>query len=162
MSHLGAVEGDITHTMAIAQHDFLAGLTEDQRSSIMGLGEVVRIPEGEVVLASGERSRYCYLVLTGSVTVALATPRIAVSVQVVGPGEVFGWSALLNAQASRFEVRTREATTALRIPGATLAERFVADPALGVDLLFRFLSVVGQRVSATEAVFADWCGIRPS
>ncbi|HUA57280.1 MAG TPA: cyclic nucleotide-binding domain-containing protein [Verrucomicrobiae bacterium] len=162
MSRLGAVQGDITHNMGYGNHDFLAGLTEAQRSEIMALGEVVQIPEGEVVLGSGERSTYCYLVTKGSVTIALSTPRVAVSLQVVGPGEVFGWSALLKAQDSRFEVRAREATTAVRISGVTLAERCRRNPDLGVELLLRFLAVVGERVSATEAVFAEWCGIRRS
>ena len=157
-----AVEGEITHNVGCELHDFLAGLTEAQRSKIQALGEVVAIPEDQVILDAGERSTYCYLVLKGSVTVALTTPRVAVSVQVVGPGEVFGWSALLKAQDSRFQVKAREKTTALRILGSTLAECCRTDSALGVELLLRFLGVVSQRVSATEEVFAEWCGIRRS
>ena len=160
MSRLDAVQGHITHKERDEARDFLAGLTDAQRSAILSLGETVEIPEGEVILASGERSTYCYLVKTGSVTVALASPRVAVNVQVVGPGEVFGWSALLHAQDSRFQVRSRELTTAIRIPGAALAKCCRTDPALGVELLLRFLGVVAERVSATEMVFAEWCGIR--
>ena len=160
MSQLGAVEGHITHKVGAEPLDFLAGLTDAQRSAILSLGEVVEIPEGEVVLSSGERSMYCYLVKSGSVTVALATPRVAVNVQVVGPGEAFGWSALLRAQDSRFQVRARELTTAIRIPGTALANCCRTNPELGVELLLRFLAVVAERVSATEMVFAEWCGIR--
>jgi len=43
-----------------------------------------------------------------------------------------------------------------------LAGRCRKNPDLGVELLMRFLAVVGERVSATEAVFAEWCGIRRS
>ncbi len=160
MSSLDAVQGEIPHLGGYKDHDFFAGLTAQQRSAIMAMGEIVEIPEGNVILSSGERSTYCYLVMQGSVTIALATPRIKVSIQVVGPGEAFGWSALLKAQDSRFEVRAREATTALRIPGAMLADEFRRDPNLGVELLLRFLGVVGQRVSATEAVVAEWCGFK--
>jgi CRP-like cAMP-binding protein len=160
MPNVDAVVGDITHKSGAPDHDFLSGLTHAQRSRILSLGEEVAIPEGEEILGNGQRSKFCYLVLKGSVAVALSTPRLTVSVQVVGPGELFGWSALLQGQDSLFQVRAREHTTALRIPGAALAEVCKADSTLGVELLQRFLKVVAERVRATEIVFAEWCGVR--
>ncbi len=47
--------------------------------------------------------------------VQLRTPAYVVAVQALGPGDVFGWSALLEEHDTLFEVRAREATTALRL-----------------------------------------------
>jgi CRP-like cAMP-binding protein len=135
-------------------------LTAAQVARVQSLGEEVTIPEGELILDNGQRSTWCYLVLSGSVAVALATPRLTVCVQVVGPGELFGWSALLHGQDTMFQVRARERTAALRIEGSALSECCRADPELGVELLHRFLRVVSERVRATETVFAEWCGVR--
>jgi len=160
MSRLDAGLGDIAHKGGIRTHAFLAGLTAAQVARVQSLGEEVTIPEGELILDNGQRSTWCYLVLSGSVAVALATPRLTVCVQVVGPGELFGWSALLHGQDTMFQVRARERTAALRIEGSALSECCRADPELGVELLHRFLRVVSERVRATETVFAEWCGVR--
>jgi CRP-like cAMP-binding protein len=160
MSRPDAGLGDIAHKGGGQTHAFLAGLTEAQVARVQSLGEEVTIPEGELILDNGQRSTWCYLVLSGSVAVALATPRLTVCVQVVGPGELFGWSALLHGQDTMFQVRARERTAALRIEGSALSECCRADPELGVELLHRFLRVVSERVRATETVFAEWCGVR--
>jgi CRP/FNR family transcriptional regulator, cyclic AMP receptor protein len=160
MSRVNAELGDIAQKGARKTHAFLAGLSEAQLARVLSLGEEVTIPENELVLDNGQRSTCCYLVLSGSVAVALATPRITVCVQVVGPGEIFGWSALLQGQDTIFQVRARELTTALRIEGAALWQCCRTEPELGVELLHRFLRVVSERVRATETVFAEWCGVR--
>jgi CRP/FNR family transcriptional regulator, cyclic AMP receptor protein len=162
MSRLDAEVGEITHKGGCPTHAFLSGLTEAQLARVQALGDEVTLPEGELILANGQQSTSCYLVLSGSVAVALATPRLTVCVQVVGPGELFGWSALLQGQDTLFQVRAREQTTALRIDGAALSECCRTDPELGVELLQRFLRVVAERVRATETVFAEWCGVRVS
>jgi CRP-like cAMP-binding protein len=160
MSSGDAVLGHITHKRKYTEHAFLSGLTNEQVTGILSLGEEVTLPEGELILDNGQRSKYCYLVLSGSVAVALATPRLTVCVQVVGPGELFGWSAVLQGQDTLFQVRAREVTTALRVDGFGLSERCRTDPELGVELLRRFLRVVADRVRATETAFAEWCGVR--
>jgi CRP-like cAMP-binding protein len=81
-------------------------------------------------------------------------------VQSLGPGTVFGWSALLDRQDTLFQVRAREGTTALQIDGAALKACCFADPALGTELLHRALYVVAGRVKATELRFAEMCGVR--
>jgi CRP-like cAMP-binding protein len=81
-------------------------------------------------------------------------------VQALGPGQVFGWSALLDRQDTLFQVRAREHTTALRIEGSDLKALFRRQPDLGTELLQRTLQVVASRVRATEQRFAEMCGIR--
>jgi CRP-like cAMP-binding protein len=162
MSCIDASLGDITHKRGGGEHALLSGLTGDQVTRILSLGTEVTLPEGELILDNGQRSTHCYLVLSGSVTVALATPRLTVCVQVLGPGELFGWSALLNGQDTLFQVRARENTTALRIEGSMLSDCFRTYPDLGVEMFRRLLHVVADRVRATETVFAEWCGVRVS
>lgn len=120
----------------------------------------VTFAENEVILVDGEHSRSFYLVLTGSVTVELHTSSFTVCVQALGSGQAFGWSALLDHQDTLFRVRAREKTTALRLAGAGLAEACRSDPALGTELLLRTLHLVAGRVKATEARFAEMCGVR--
>jgi CRP-like cAMP-binding protein len=81
-------------------------------------------------------------------------------VQALGPGDVFGWSALLDHQDTLFAVRARERMVALRIEGESLKTLCRTDPQLGGEILRRTLHVVAGRVRATEMRFAEMCGVK--
>ena len=108
----------------------------------------------------GQHSRFFYLIVSGSVAVELRTSAYVVCVQALGPGQVFGWSALLQNHDTLFQVRARETTTALSLDGGTLKAIFQADPLLRAEVLERVLQVVAGRVRATELRFAEMCGAR--
>ncbi len=144
----------------LREHAFLRGLSEEQFAALAGIAGEVEFQENDIVLEDGQRSTFFYLLLSGSVAVELRTPRYAVLVEAVGPGQVFGWSALLNQQDTLFQVRARELTTALRFDGSALKAKCREDSRLGCEVLGRCLQVVAGRVRATELRFAEMCGIR--
>jgi CRP/FNR family cyclic AMP-dependent transcriptional regulator len=146
----------------VQNHAFTQGLTDAQIAKLASLATEVTFAENKVILVDGERSQFFYLVLTGSVAVELCTPGFTVCVQALGSGQVFGWSALLDHQDTLFRVRARERTTALRVAGSDLAETCRTDTELGTEILWRALKVVAGRVKATEAKFAEMCGVRVS
>ncbi len=144
----------------LRDHAFTRGLNEVQIDRLAGIAKQVAFEEDDVILVDGERSTSFFLLLTGSVVVELRAPQYAVTVQALGPGHVFGWSALLEDQDTLFQVRARERTTALQIDGATLKDYCMSDPELGTEFFHRILRVVAGRVKATEARFAEMCGIK--
>ncbi|HZT34045.1 MAG TPA: cyclic nucleotide-binding domain-containing protein [Bryobacteraceae bacterium] len=144
----------------LRNHAFLHGLPEAHLAQLASLATEVTFEENELILVEGERSRAFYLLAAGSVAIELRTPRITVCVQVLGPDQAFGWSALLDHQDTLFQVRARELTIALRLDGARLAEACHSDPTLGAEFLRRTLRVVAGRVKATEVKFAEMCGVR--
>jgi CRP-like cAMP-binding protein len=129
---------------------------------LAALATEVTFEENEVVLADRQQSSAFYFLISGSVAIEARGLRYAVVVQALGPGQVFGWSALLDRQDTLFQARARERTTALRIPGDALKALCRTDPTLGTELLQRTLQVVASRVRATEERFAEMCGIRIS
>ncbi len=155
---LGHMTLDLTQTLR--NHAFVQGLAEAQIDSLRALATEVTFEENELVLEEGQRSAYFYLLVSGSVAVELRTPRYVVCVEALGPGQVFGWSALLDHQDTLFQVRARERTTALRFEGSGLKAKCHTEPCLGTEILQRTLQVVAGRVKATEIRFAEMCGIR--
>ena len=145
---------------ALSRHSFVAGLSEAQIATLALIAGEAAFRENEVILKDGERSSAFYLVIDGSVSVELRTARYAVCVLALGPGQVFGWSSLLDHQDTLFQVRAREYTTTLRLDGAALKRLCKAEPELGAEILQRTLQVVAGRVKATEIRFAEMCGIR--
>jgi CRP-like cAMP-binding protein len=152
--------GHITLEQQFRAHNFTAGLTEPHLAILASLASEVSFAEDELILVDGLRSEAFYLLTAGSVTVELRTPRFVISVQVLGPGQVFGWSALLEDQDTLFQVRAREHTSALRIDSAAFQSACKSDTGLGVEILRRILKVVAGRVKATEIRFAEMCGVR--
>ena len=144
----------------LRDHAFTHGLTEAQIDHLAGIATQVAFEENQVVLVDGARSTSFFLLLSGSVVVELRTPLYVMVVQALGPGDVFGWSALLDDQDTLFQVRAREYTTVLQMDGATLRAHCMSDPALGAEFFHRILRVVAGRVKATEVRFAEMCGVR--
>ena len=140
----------------------MRGFRENQIARLVSLGVELTFDENEVILRSGERSTYFYLIVNGSVAVELKTSGFVVCVQALTARDVFGWSALLEHQDTVFQVRARQDTTAVRWDGTDLAEAFRSDPELGVEFLRRTLKVVAGRLKATEEKFAEMCGVRLS
>jgi CRP-like cAMP-binding protein len=150
----------MTLNQILRNHKFTQGLEDAQVQALAGIASEVTFEENEVVLVDGERSKCFFLVTSGSVSVELRTPQYVVSVQALGPGQAFGWSALLDDHDTLFQVRAREHTAALRLEGKALKAACRQDTLLGVELLQRALGVVAGRVRATEIRFAEMCGVR--
>jgi CRP/FNR family cyclic AMP-dependent transcriptional regulator len=144
----------------LRDHAFIQGLTAEQVTRLASVATKAVFQENEIIFADREHSSAFYFLVTGSVAIELRAARYAVCVQALGPGQVFGWSALLDRQDTLFQVRAREETQALRIEGEKLKALCREDPKLCADLLQRTLNVVASRVRATEERFAEMCGIR--
>ena len=152
--------GQLTLQQTLRNHSFMQGLADRHVAKLASLATEVTFAENEVVLVDRQQSQYFYLVTSGSVSIELHAPIFSVSVLAVGPGQAFGWSALLEHQDAVFQVRAREQTAALRIAGPDLAEACRNDSELGVEILLRTLQVAAGRIKATEARFAEICGVR--
>lgn len=152
--------GHLTLEETLRNHGFVRGLADRHVAKLAALATEITFAENEVILVDRQRSQYFYLVTAGSVNVELHSPIFTISVLAVGAGEVFGWSALLDHQDTVFQVRARERTAALRIAGRDLTEACRNDGELGVEILLRTLRVAAGRILATEARFAEMCGVR--
>jgi CRP/FNR family transcriptional regulator, cyclic AMP receptor protein len=144
----------------LRQHAFVRGLSTEQVDILAAHATAVTFEENDIVLTDGQRSSGFYFLVSGSVAIELRGVRYAVCVQALSPGDVFGWSALLDDQDTLFQVRARERTVALRIEGPSLKTLCRTDPQLGSEILRRTLHVVAGRVRATELRFAEMCGVR--
>ncbi len=144
----------------LQKHRFTRGLEDVQLEALASIATEVTFETDEVILLDGQRSTSFFLLTSGSVAVELRTGSFVVCVEALGPGQVFGWSALLDHQDTLFQVRARERTTALRLNGAQLQARCKSDTGLGTEILRRTLQVVAGRVKATEIRFAEMCGVK--
>ena len=144
----------------IRRHAFTEGLSDEQVARLAAISTEVAFEPGTPILQIGQLSQHLYLLFSGSVAVELRTPQITVCVQALGPGDVFGWSALLADHDTFCQVRARERVFALRLDGTLLEHLLHTDAQLCSKLLPRTLTLMASRVKATEERFAEMCGVR--
>ncbi len=144
----------------LKSHPFTAGMPESSLRKLASMARQVSLAEDEIVFRARERSENFCLLLTGSACVEIRTPYYALCVQTLGPGDAFGWSSLLDEHHTVFQVRAREASTALYIDGQKLSEACKKDPKLGCEVFSRLARVLAKRVRAIEMRLAEFCGPR--
>ena len=152
--------GDMTLNETVRNHAFTAGLTDSQTARLAALAHEVEFQENELVLEARQQSKHFYLLLSGSVCVEVVAQLYTVNVQALGPGDAFGWSALLEHHDTLFHVRARERCRALCLDGESLSNSLRNDPEFAAELLRRTLNLVAGRVQATEARLGELCGVR--
>jgi len=150
----------MTFSETLNAHAFTSGLSEPQVAKLAQLAQEVSFREGEIILVAGQQSKHFYLLLTGSLCIEVGTSSYVVWVQILGPGDAFGWSALLDHHDTLFQVRAREACRVLCLDGERLSAALHADSELAAEILRRTLTLMAGRVQATEARLAEMCGLK--
>jgi CRP-like cAMP-binding protein len=145
--------------MTLEHASFTVGMAKQHLAKLATLGHDVRFEEDQIILLAGQRSTHFCLLLSGSVCVEVRTAVYTVCIQVLRPGEAFGWSSFLNHQDTLFQVCAREPSTGICWDGSRLSVACREDSELGLELFRRLLELAAGRVKATESKLAEFCGV---
>lgn len=135
-------------------------MSEPMLKKLGSLVKELRFEPDQVVFRARDESYEFCLITTGSFRVELGTPVYTVLIQTLGPGEVFGWSALLDHRYSFFQVRAQERSRALCLDGSKLAEACGRDPKLAAEIYRRIAQTAAKRIQAIEHRLVEFCGTR--
>jgi CRP-like cAMP-binding protein len=154
---------------AFRSHAFLKGLSERQ---LMVLGAGARpftAQPGDYLAREGQTARAFYLIQSGHVELQTMAPGTEtpeapagawpelkpVTIQVVGPGEVVGWSWLVEPHRWRFDARAADVVQGLVLDGDWLREQCESDTNLGYQILKYLVQVLSERLTATRRRLID-------
>ena len=135
----------------IAEHPFLRGLKPAHLRLLADSAMRMRYEANALIFREGDPANRFYLIEQGRVS--LESPRIdeaPVAVQVIGPGEVLGWSWLFPPYYWHFDARALEPTTAIFFYGTRLREQCEQDHSFGYEMMKRMAQVVIDRLQATR------------
>ena len=143
----------------IVESPVFRGLDQEELELVAGCGQNVVFSAGEQLFREGDQADVFFLVRHGLVALDQSVPnRADVTVETVGPGEIVGWSWLLEPHRWHFNGRAVELVRAVQFDGACLRKKCEEDPALGYDLLTRFAQVLVNRLQATRLQLMDVYG----
>lgn len=140
----------------LSAHSFFSGLEDDFMKFLSNSAKELRIKEGEVLFQQGKHADKFYLLRSGQVSVqvpALVGPTL--ELQVLGEGQMLGWSWLIPPYLWNFQAQALEDSDLLEFDGSAILVRCEEDPKFGYELLKRFAAMMSERLDAARQKFMD-------
>jgi CRP-like cAMP-binding protein len=135
----------------VALHPFLAGMNHAQLTLLTDCAVTRRFNTNQIILGEGEFANGFYLVETGKVALESVTGYgESIPIQIVGAGDLLGWSWMFPPYVWQFTARAAQPTTALFFYAAILREYCEKDHSLGYELLKRISAVMVTRLQAAH------------
>ena len=135
----------------IAEHPFCEGLSTRHLNILARCGMKTEFAKDQLVFGKGDLANRFYLIQIGHVV--LESPRSGgkwLTVQIVGPGDVLGWSWLFDPYRSHFQARSLEQASAIFFYGTRLRMQCEENTALGYELVKRMAQVAIKRLESTQ------------
>jgi len=133
--------------------ELFATLSEAQLQSVVGLCQEESHEPGETLFVEGAEARTIYILLEGTVTLRIQTP-VGTEVMVYtvrNPGEVFGWSALVEPRRFTATARCLEKSRVIAIDGPALRALLEENKVIGYSVMRTLASVVSLRLRSTRS-----------
>jgi len=145
---------------SLGEYPFLDELPEPWLDLVAELGHRVSYPTGYRLFAEGGPAEYFWLLTSGDVGLDIHVPgRGNVLIETIHPGSVLGWSWMFPPYRWHFGAVAAGGTVhAIQFFGVDLIRACRKDPALGMDLMQRFVGVVVNRLQATRLRLLDLYG----
>jgi len=135
----------------IAAHRFTAGMKAEYLQRLTEAAMFKQFEADEIVFREGEPANRFYLIRNGKIALeAKSYGDSAPLVQIVGEGEVLGWSWLFPPYYWHFTARAVEPTDVIFFYGTRLRTQSGADPAFGYELMKRVAAIVIKRLQITR------------
>lgn len=135
----------------VALHPFLAGMNHTQLTLLTDCAVARHFETDQKILGEGEFANGFYLVETGKVALeSEAAFGESIPIQILGAGDLLGWSWMFPPYIWQFTARAVEPTTTLFFYASILREYCEKDHSLGYELLKRISAVMVTRLRASH------------
>lgn len=132
------------------------GFSEAELADLQDVFQVVAFGAGEVIFSQGDHPERLFILWSGRVAIRFKPyDGEALTVAVIEPGGVFGWSAALDRVHYTSCAVAEEAVQALAITRRSLRRLYHGQPAIGALLLERMAAVLAERLHDTRVQVYD-------
>ncbi|MDJ0611601.1 MAG: cyclic nucleotide-binding domain-containing protein [Kiloniellales bacterium] len=140
----------------LAAHPIFAGIDKEITDLLVGCASNLHFPAGSYLGKEGEPANTFYLLRAGDVAFELRMPgRGRLTVETAHPGELVGVSWMLPPYHWRFDMRAVDDVRVTGVDAACLRNKCDAVPALGYQVMQRFLPVIAARLESTRMRLLD-------
>lgn len=130
---------------------FLHGIGPMHLEQIARISRIRDYNEEDVVFRQGDAAQYVYLVVDGNVSLEICAAGTGCQqILTLGPGELLGWSSVLEQLSYTARARALDTTRLVEINIAQLLTICERDPKFGFELMRRTALALAKRLSATR------------
>jgi CRP-like cAMP-binding protein len=130
--------------------ELFEGLNEDELKAVATLGHEENFDEGEVIFQEGTEARRVYLLSEGRVALRfrlpLKPPTRETTMETVGKGETFGWSALVRPHRLTATAICSEPTKCLVFEREDLQRLFQENNHIGYLVVEHVAAIIASRL----------------
>lgn len=154
MAAVSMVEQTDAHVQLLKAAMPFQVVSDEMLRRIAAAGQTVSFSGGETIYKRGDRADSLYVISKGRVEHLLGPGAGAASLQrYLGPGEVFGWAALLKSQPYRLaDSIAAEPTECLAIESKALLQILASDADTGNVVMSRFATMIKRDFTVPEWV----------
>jgi CRP-like cAMP-binding protein len=140
----------------IRSHPFLKDLDEESVNALCACAESQSYAAGEYLWRQGEHAEALYLIDSGEVSLEIQVPNFGpLAIDLVGGGEVAGWSWQLPPYRLKFDARATGPVHVYALNAEALRTKSEADPRFGYELLRRVVPIISRRLDAARIKLFD-------
>jgi CRP/FNR family transcriptional regulator, cyclic AMP receptor protein len=143
----------------LGQAPALEGIGSAHLELIAGCAHNEVFEEGAYLMREGDPADRFYVIRRGRVAMETFIPqRGGLTVETIDDGALLGWSWLVPPYRAHLDVRALTEVHAISFDAACLRGKCEQDPALGYELMKRFVPVIVERLQATRFRLLDVYG----
>jgi heterodisulfide reductase subunit A-like polyferredoxin/CRP-like cAMP-binding protein len=153
----------------IARSSLFAGLSDSARDLVASLGRVVSFQPGQRIFTEGEEARDLYVIYEGRVALEMRPPEAngdaaprSVVVAVLGPGEPFGWSALVPPFVLTMSALCVDPAVVVAFEGKVLRRLMSLDWEIGYHIMAGLVDLIESRLAGIRAHMAQMRAVTSS
>ncbi|MBK8975108.1 MAG: cyclic nucleotide-binding domain-containing protein [Planctomycetes bacterium] len=141
----------------LRKHQVFEGISPDCLEAFAATAHHVSLQPREVLIQEGAPAEEFLLIDSGRIAIEIFVQgRGHVSIETLGPGELVGWSWLVEPHRWHFDAIAVTPSDLIAFPAAAARELLASNHECGYGLLSRFLPQIVQRLRATRMQLLDF------
>jgi len=136
--------------------EFLKNVSAENLKELASISREVEFGPRQTIFREHDTARDVYLIVQGKVSVVICDANVGCrQIGEVGPGELLGWSPLLDQPRLSAAARTIDHVQAIAVDGDQLLKLSRQAPELGFEIMHAVADVLSQRLTATRRQLLD-------
>lgn len=131
--------------MAIKESDLFKGVSQRFITKIAKNSEEANFKKNAIIFKTGEKASHFFVLVEGAIDISLGK-RESAHMSVSKPGEIFGWSALVDPYVYTANAKATKDTKVIKISRDLVEQAIGEHPAEGMAVLKNLTGIIAQRL----------------